>query len=271
MQGATLTDAHLEGADLSWAHLEEAILFRARLEKVILFGAYLTEADLRGVHLEGAYLAGAHLEKVNLAGAHLEGASLIGAHLEEANLSSAKLDETVLDNIVLSKSERFDGPVLADVNWTGCNLSVVDWSQLKMLGDQVIASRKDNASKRRKSSTQRSQEYRQAVRANRQLSVTLQSQGLNEDAARFAYHAQALQKEVLWFRLIQDNISLRTRISLLGSLFFSWFMFLIAGYGYRFWRTLLTYLAVIRPALRKASRSRKVDKCGAVFAYDVSD
>src|SRR5947209_4557978 len=47
------------------------------------------------------------------------------------------------------------------------------------------------------------EEYEQAVRANRQLAVALQTQGLNEVAARFAYHAQLCQKYILFLQLMQ--------------------------------------------------------------------
>jgi hypothetical protein len=39
--------------------------------------------------------------------------------------------------------------------------------------------------------------YRAAVRANRQLATALRDQGLNEDADRFGYRAQVLQRRVL--------------------------------------------------------------------------
>ena len=35
------------------------------------------------------------------------------------------------------------------------------------------------------------------MRANRQLAVALEAQGLNEDAGSFAYNAQLLQQQVL--------------------------------------------------------------------------
>lgn len=75
--------------------------------------------------------------------------------------------------------------------------------------------------------------YRIAVRANRQLSVALQEQGLNEEAARFAYRAQRLQRVV--FRL-QRNF---------GQYFFSLFIDLLAGYGYKLRQSFLAYLLVI--------------------------
>jgi hypothetical protein len=76
-------------------------------------------------------------------------------------------------------------------------------------------------------------QYQTAARANRQLTVVLQSQGLNEEAAYFAYRAHLLQR-VVWRR--QKRIL---------KYLFSWFLSLIAGYGYRPIRSILWYLAII--------------------------
>ena len=72
-----------------------------------------------------------------------------------------------------------------------------------------------------------------AVRANRQLAVALRSQGLNEQADRFAYRAQFLQRRVLREQ--------KRRLTALGSLFLD----LISGYGYRPMRSFITYVLVI--------------------------
>jgi len=96
-----------------------------------------------------------------------------------------------------------------------------------------------------KSKAVRLKEYEQAVRANRQLGTVLQGQGLNEEAARFAYRAQVLQKTVFRIQSLQSGIALRKRMQSLGAWLFSWFLFLIAGYGYRPSRSFLAYLLVI--------------------------
>ena len=77
------------------------------------------------------------------------------------------------------------------------------------------------------------QEYLLAVRANRQLATALGDQGLNEQAAHFAYRAKVCQRVVL-----------RRQGKLLGyggSLLLDG----IAGYGYKPLRSLLTYLLMI--------------------------
>lgn len=76
-------------------------------------------------------------------------------------------------------------------------------------------------------------EYGAAVRANRQLAVTLQAQGLNEIAARFAYRAQLLQRKVFWYQ------------RKFGQYLFSGFLDLLAGYGYRPGRSVIWYLVTI--------------------------
>ena len=76
-------------------------------------------------------------------------------------------------------------------------------------------------------------EFQTAVRANRQLAVAFQAQGLNEDAAHFAYRAQKLQRLVL------------RRQRKFGQYFFSLLLDLLAGYGYHPVKTLFWYLLVI--------------------------
>jgi len=103
---------------------------------------------------------------------------------------------------------------------------------VKTLGDEHEARQKRH-DRKVKDRARRLNEYEQAVRANRQLAIALQSQGLNEYAARFAYRAQLLQRIVL------------RRQRKLVSYLFSGFLDLIAGYGYRPGRTVLWYLSVI--------------------------
>jgi len=254
LEGANLTGAHLEGARLMGAHLEGAFLWKAHFQKAnlwwthlegaFLWAANLEEAHLSEAHLEGAQLNRANLQRAYLREANLEGAYLNEAHLEGTDLSGACLEGADLTSIIFA-DEKYVGPKVVDVQWEGSNIAVVEWSQITILDDEHEARQKWMLIGGKKHQYQRLNDYKTAVRANRQLAVVLQSQGLNEDVARFTYRARVLQKEVLWFSLIQDNIPVRTRLSLFGAWLFSWFMFLIAGYGYRFGRTFLTYLAVI--------------------------
>lgn len=272
LEGADLSEACLENADLSGAHLQKADLTRAYLEKANLSEAhlegatlgrnglesedadlpevyrelnrqkkadpshiilspgpsYLEGANLFRAHLEGADLTGAYLGKADLSEAHMEGANLTRAHLEGADLQFVFFDNaTRLDGAVLGDEKR-GFVLLADVRWSGINLSVVDWTSVKMLGDEIEAHkiRKDD----RKT---RLYWYRRAVRANRQLAIALEGQGLKEDAARFAYRAQILQRKVLWKQ--------RNFWKWLGSAILA----LLAGYGYRMWRILAAYLLIV--------------------------
>lgn len=185
----------------------------------------LSYADLREMHLEGAYLRKCNLLEANLFGAHLEGANLNSADLERADLRLAFFSNaTRLNRANLGGKSKDDGASFADAYWGGTNLEVVDWASIKTLGDEQKA-------RQRKPALPYS--YRSAARANRQFSLALRDQGLVEEADRFAYRAQLLQRVVWrhqrkWLKYI-----------------FSWFLYLLAGYGYRPGRSLIAYLFLI--------------------------
>ena len=84
-----------------------------------------------------------------------------------------------------------------------------------------------------------------AVRAYRQLAAQLRAQGLSEVADRFSERAQIRRRKLLFRQLLEDW---RRPWRLPGDLLrwlFSWFLAILAGYGYHPGRTLLWYLAVI--------------------------
>ena len=146
-------------------------------------------------------------------------------------LSGKHLEGALLSDVILSDEKRV-GPRLADVRWGDVNLAVVRWSQMNMLGEEYQARQKTQDGKAKDAAT-RLKEYETAVRANRQLATALSAQGLNEDAAHFAYQAQKLQRVVL-----------RRRNKIFQYLF-SGFLYVLAGYGYRPGRSLIAYLLVI--------------------------
>jgi len=230
LQGATLRWTHLEQAYLNGAHLEKADLSRARLEKVYLSEARLEKADLSEAHLEEGYLSGAYLQEADLSRAHLERAFLYKAHLEGARLSRTHVE--VAKRKKAESGEQLIGPSLADAQWSNVNLAVLQWSQVDMLGDEYKA-RQTTQTGERKNNMIRLEEYEAAVRANRQLAVALRAQGLDEEAARFGYRAQLLQRIVL------------RRQGKIGQYLFSLLLDLLAGYGYRPGRSLMAYLVVI--------------------------
>lgn len=275
LQGAFLTranliDAHLDFANLSEAHLEDAFLQKASLTKANLNQATLARADLTEAHLVGASCAKIHLEEAVLTGAHCKDAVFTEAFLQRADLTHAEFESTHLGNAHLEGAYLFETSFcnaylrgaffdrgtrvinivlgndqvgvasVSDVRWGDVNLTLVDWLAIRKLGDEIRANGYKD-----KRSPEYLRHFQRAVRANRQLAVVLQAQGLNEEAAHFAYRAQVLQKRVLLARMTRQNMKLRQRVPLLGAWLFSWFLFLIAGYGYKVWRSFLAYLLVI--------------------------
>jgi uncharacterized protein YjbI with pentapeptide repeats len=249
--------AHLEHADLIGAHLEDAGLNGAHLEHARLYGAHLEHADLREAHLEYADLREAYLDGTELTSAHLEGANLSRAHLEGKTLSLEDLERihqwvpdfpeylapadlrlaflneaTTLNGICLGDT-KYDYVQIADVRWGGVNLAVVELPPAHLLGDEREAQRANDSNGKPKDRTTRLDDYRAAVRANRQLAVALRNLGLNEEADHFAYRAQFLQQQVL------------RRQRKVGGYFFSRMLDGLAGYGYKPVRGLIAYLTVI--------------------------
>ncbi len=252
LEGAVLLSAHLERANLYGAflqrafldksnltesilenaQLQEATLWKARLEKASL-RANLERARLSEARLDNANLSGATLKRANLYGAHLEGADLTVAHLEGAHLAKAFFDgETNLNKVYVSDDK--DGAFyLADIHWGDVNVGLVDWQTVSVLGDEPLPEKRRFFRRRPKPKLNPVKNYRKAVRAYRQVAVVLHNQGLNEDAARFVYRAQCMQRA-----LLREQ---RKR----GPYFFSLFLDLLAGYGYKPWRSFLAYLIVI--------------------------
>ena len=243
LDSAVLAQAYLEGAMLNNANIRGANLFRARMSgarinKVHLEGSVLIEAQL-----EGATLYGTHLEGTLLSRAHLEGADLVEAHLEGADLSNAHLDGSFINGSFFNSATKLGNVHLGDeksgfisvagVHWGDVDLSVVDWTKVKFLGDEHTAQQPNDREGKPKTKQRRSYDYQTAVRAYRQLATVLRNQGLNEDATRFAYRAQLMQRKVYWYQ--------RKNLQYLGSLSLD----LLAGYGYRFKRSFLAYLIVI--------------------------
>lgn len=223
----------MQEANLFRAHLEDATLHDAHLEGANLEGTFLYNAKFRWTHLEGANLKFARVYLTHFRCAYLQHTNLRNAALEGAHFIDANLGDT-----------KGIGPLVADTQWGNTNLAVIKWSHITMLGDEYEA-RQPKVHGKAKGKNIRLTEHERAVRANRQLAVSLQAQGLNEDATRFAYRAQVLQKRVLWFQVLQHNVSFKQRGQLLGAWLFSWFLYLLAGYGYRLWRSFLAYALVI--------------------------
>jgi len=259
-----MAGVYLQGADLSEAHLEGAVLQGAHLEGATLRGTHLEEANLFRAYLKDAYLRGAHLEQAKLRGTRMEGAYLLEAHLQGADLRNTFLDSASnLERITLS-DKKLGCALLADVHWGSVNLSVVNWVQVRMLGDEdkVRQRERDGQTGTVGEKGKLLEDYHEAVRANRQLANAMRAQGMNEEAVPFAYRAQCLQRKVLWRQVVWGQVealqadvqyeglwkqveALRWRVLKFAAFIFSWFLDLLAGYGYKPGRSLFIYLLMI--------------------------
>jgi uncharacterized protein YjbI with pentapeptide repeats len=228
-------------------HLDDCTLVGTWLEGAHLIGAHLQRAYLRDAHLAGSALVQAHLEGAILQRAYLNGRVVRGVDkrtgarrthdtvrvLEPADIHLAFFDDaTSLHRAVLG-DRRLGGVRIADVRWNGVNLARTSWREVRFTHDEMIARHRFTSTGAAKGLTRRREEYQTAVRAYRQLAIVLRSQGQNEDADRFAYRAQALQKVVLRRQ--------RQWLRWLGSAFLD----LISGYGYKPLRSFVAYLLVV--------------------------
>lgn len=262
LEQRSMAGVHLEGADLSEAHLEGAILRGAHLEGATLREAYLQEAILFRAYLKNAYLRKGHLENASLRDAHLEGAYIPEACLQRADLRGAFFDSATFLEGVRLNDEKFGCASIVDAHWGDVNLSVVDWKQFRVLGDEARSLEQVTSRGEVKTKLKRLEEYQAAVRANRQLANAMRAQGMNEEAIPFAYRAQILQRrvymrQVLWGLLesIETDATQREfrqstrdiwrRIRSFGAYIFSWFLDILAGYGYKPGRSLLIYILMI--------------------------
>lgn len=232
LRGVNLSRLPLANADLSNANLEQAQLSDAHLEDANLVYAHLDDANLSGAYLQDAFLYKAHLEGANLVNAHLEGTILLDTYLEGADLSRCYLDaETDLRGVTIF-SREMGAILLSDVHWGDANLAVVDWSTLSILGYEplVLQFKNDGTPE---SKAKQLEFLRRTTRAYRQLSVVLRNQGLTEDAARFAYRAQLMQRKLFWHQ------------RRFGQYLFSLLVNLTTGYGYKAKRSFITYAVTI--------------------------
>lgn len=226
---------NLDGANLRQTHLEGAIIYNVSAKDASLQGAFLQMAKVRWGRLEGSRLRDAHLEEADLQNVHLEGSTLKDAYLDKTDLHKAFFDTA--SNITTFGSNDTT-PLIADVRWGGVNLTVVDWSHILLLGDERVAIQEARGAGQLTS-------FLQAVRAYRGLALALEEQGLNEEASRFAYRAHVLHRRVLGLRLLRGKMNFGQRIRAFESWLFSWFLFLLAGYGYKPGRSFLAYLLII--------------------------
>lgn len=238
LAGANLIGANLEGARLEKADLRGVLLDRANLKGAVLSspdmeGASLVEADIQGADLSGAGLYWANLEKANLNGADLSGAQLDDAILIEAQLIGADLRAASFNKGSLLNDAVLTGAYFDQVSFDTTNLTMVDWESVTILGDEREACKRTDSKGKPKDRQDYVLDYMAATRANRVLVVNLRAQQMSDEADRFAYRAQVLQRRVLYLR--------RHYLRAFGSFILD----LISGYGYRPMRSVLAYIAII--------------------------
>lgn len=236
-----LTGIKLGGADLSSAVLSQARLADASLMGADLAGVRASGVDLHGADLHGANLQGAMLVNSNLHDAVLTQANLAGARLSFARLDGANLRLAHFDSTTLLVGNVF-GPntVLADIVWDDVPLSLVDWTDLPIRGTKLpkVAGPWEH-----------DWNHSLVARAYRQTATVLRTQGILDEANRFAYRAQVLQRQVLWRQAFlrkkgnqrRPTKRLRPFASYLGS----GLLDLISGYGYKPLRSLIAYFVII--------------------------
>jgi len=190
--------------------------------------------------LERVNLSGVGLYEANLSGANLQQANLSGTRLKYANLSAADLRRVILVN------QQQGAVSLYETRLEDANLSVVNWEQLAILGDEFDGSWWQWLRQSHFLGWARNYEdHRTAARGYQRLSKTLRDQNLNDEADRYAYRAQICRRRMFFRKILAWP-------SRLPQYVLSHFLNLIAGYGYKPERTLLTYLFFI---------------CGFSFAY----
>lgn len=223
----------LRGANLSGAHLEGACLDYADLGHANLRGCHLEGASLWAVNLREADCDGAHLERADLWNAHLEGAFLYRAYLQGARLHEAYMAGVHFNDLHVT-DENGVGPMVADMHWEGVNLSIVNWSQIRVLGDDCVALQMERDGTEQDRAV-RLRMFTSAVRANQQLALALQAQGMTDDANRFFYRSRVLERKLL--------ASYGGRQA--GSYLVSLLLDVLTGYGYRMGRMVVAYVALI--------------------------
>ncbi len=257
--GAYIFKADFKSADLRQADFIKSVLDSSMFSYTPLTNANFSDAMLRNVHFIDCFSLGAKFSKADLTGASFADCDLSYVDFNETDLTSVKLVNTVLNGVNAVGANFTDakinnqlgvGPVLIDVNWRDVKLGVLDdeFFEMKILGDEAIADDKwdlDLPDKKiGKTSEERKTEYKNAARANRQLKMVLAEHGMDREAAKFAFRGQITNRKYLWFSILVER-SWGKKSKLITQWLFSFFLFLLAGYGYKVGRAFLTYLIVI--------------------------
>jgi hypothetical protein len=172
---------------------------------------------------------------------------------------------TVLETAVLSNEEG--SFKVADVRWNNANLVVVEWKQGKTMvgrrrGNYLVLGDEERLNDSKKPG-ERLHFFNAAMRANNQVSIVLRDQGLNDEAAYYAYRAQFLRLKALWWQVrtgavdTQKNLNkeeegkdavhldLSQRRQKFVAYIFSGFLASLSGYGYKPSRCIIAYASLI--------------------------
>jgi hypothetical protein len=129
--------------------------------------------------------------------------------------------------------------MVADVTgWDERSLPLREWSAVKLLGDEAIAKERRDSQGKVKDATIRFSDYFAATRAYQKVATAVEGMGRKEEAEKFAFRAQVMQRKMHWWSIWQRLDDLRMWV-------FSGLLALLSGYGYRFERSLLWYLGIL--------------------------
>lgn len=168
--------------------------------------------------------------------------------------------------------KRFGGVFVADVRWNGVNLTVLDWNDMWLVGEErdahelgvirvyiplfqalrqlraIVRSKQHRSTyiQQKAISILRNEwgevatnkrlrllRFREAARVNQQFATVLRGQGLGREADQFAYRSRACERSVRWQQ------------RQLGGYVLFLLLDLVSGYGYKVLRSFGAYLLTI--------------------------
>jgi len=273
----------LRGVNLAGVDLRALNLRNADVRGSDLHGADLSGADMTGALLWGADFSGANLQGTCLARAELQGASFAATQFQRTDLSGALINGVDLEPAKLDFRTRltwgrlFTRPSatncarIADLMWNGANVAdIADWSEGQRLGDDPFRgvsrwpaiftlwwmrsawpwishrSRREAKPPDTPKPHKLTANLEEAIRANRQASVVLKTQGLPDYAGRYDLRASQLARRLL--PRLPLWVPGRRNLSLFLhpiARFASFVIDLVSGYGYKPWRLLAAYIITV--------------------------
>jgi uncharacterized protein YjbI with pentapeptide repeats len=135
-----MSDADLTGAQLIWTNFGNAKLVNANLTRARLDNSSLQPADLTGANLTETSFPGAYFWKANLCGAQMKSTNFWGANIRNVLFSDRPTFTNVNFRYVICeglklKNATFDGDDLTGGSMRRCDLSGVDFTKVKRMGD----------------------------------------------------------------------------------------------------------------------------------------